>query len=383
MSKIININLFLSTNTVCEEPRILNVFMIIGFIINVFKILIPIFLILISTISLVKVLFNKDEITLNTFSDLLIKITIGLLIFFIPSLIKASFVFINNQTKANLKSNCIKCLEAPNDCQTMVTSLKSLEETNLLNKKDYIDIIKESARKKQEEKLQEAGESVNEITTLPTTSDDPNNRVTTYGEAGDLPNGTVIGQKYHLTTAQLKFLAMIAQKEQGSLEGTKAEASLMANLFERKPEKNKAKYGSGGQGLYNYVLNSGWVSNTKKYLNNYGKLKKRSIDVVKDVLVGGNRTLPPYVTNHDCRNCYGICFNGIKGDICKLVLEGKKYETIKDIMNDNLYKKDKTYIYSRYGDGKSRWIFYSFPTPKSDPFGYYIGDYRRYKNSQN
>ncbi len=386
MRNMININLFLSvSNTVGDEPRILNIFMILGYLINVLKILIPVFLIMTSFISLGKALFNKDKISSEIISRLITKIAIGLLIFFVPSLIKSSYTLINSNIEGNLKNNFTKCFDNPTSCADMIKGLKELEEKSVKEKTDYIAKIKESAKKKIEEKALEDGKKVNIPTppSMPITSNNPNNKVGTYGDAEDPPTGTIVGQKYNLTEEQLKFLAMIAQKEQGSLAGTKAEASLMANLFESKSDKYRKKFGTGGKGLYNYVLNSGWFSNTKKYLNNYSKLKQSSIDAVRDVLVGGNRTLPPYVTNHYFRNCYGVCFNNIKGDICKLVLDGNTYETINDIMNNSLYRKDKTQIYSRYGKGRSYWIFYSFPAPNSDPFGYYEGNYRRYKNSQN
>lgn len=102
---------------------------------------------------------------------------------------------------------------------------------------------------------------------------------------GDFP-------KYNLTEEQLKYLAYICYRNKGTLESVAAEASLMANLFELKGNG----YGSGAEGLYNYVKNSGWFSGAKE-----GNTTDNQdvISVVKTVLVDGKRTLPKYIDEMD------------------------------------------------------------------------------------
>lgn len=60
------------------------------------------------------------------------------------------------------------------------------------------------------------------------------------------------GEKYNLSQEDLEWLANVALREQGSLEGAKMELSLMANLY----EKNKANYSN----VRDYVQNGGWFS---------------------------------------------------------------------------------------------------------------------------
>ena len=157
-------------------------------------------------------------------------------------------------------------------------------------------------------------------------------------------------KKYNLSDSELAGLAGIAYKEQGSPEGAKAEASLMANKYEL---DNSSKT------LYNYVNDSGWWASASKgsTTNN-----KEVLDAVKDALVNGNRSFPSYVNEHDCISCgtYGF-------DIIKLVVGNKTYTSSEDLLNHDNYKKDQTVIYNKYG---SKYTFYSFPTKGSDPFGY-------------
>ena len=159
-------------------------------------------------------------------------------------------------------------------------------------------------------------------------------------------------KKYKLTDTQLKYLAAICYREQGSKAGAAAEASLIANLFE---SSRGEKYGSGGNGLYNYVRNSGWFGKPSQVKKNAPKSYET---IVSKVLEDGIRTLPEYVDEHDCIS-----------DIKYIKLNGKKIRK----SNKNNYKKHKTRIKNVYG---TRYYFYSFPNKTSDPFGY-ISKYKR------
>lgn len=164
-------------------------------------------------------------------------------------------------------------------------------------------------------------------------------------------DGTFMGQTYKLSDAQLEYLASVAQGEQFSSAGAAAEVSLMANRF----ELYGSSYGTGADGLYNYVKNSGWWSSN----SNRGKPNQVIIDTTKSVLMLGQRTLPLYVDEHDCIYCgenYGY-------DIVSAVNNGK---TI-DRTDRSQYKKDVTVLTNRYG---AVYTFYTFPSEGSDPFGY-------------
>ena len=175
-----------------------------------------------------------------------------------------------------------------------------------------------------------------------------------------------LGQSYRLTNDELMGLCGVAKAEQGSIAGARAEASLMANLYELKTSGAKT-----GSGLYNYVRNSGWFSNAAKHMdwgcpNDY-------LNAVRDVLVNGNRTLPFYINEHDCFNCSAshACLDVSKGDICKINTNGVDYTSMNEIKNRSNYVRDNTKVYTYYySHGKDYWVFYTFPAANSDPFGY-------------
>lgn len=160
---------------------------------------------------------------------------------------------------------------------------------------------------------------------------------------------------YNLSSSELNGLASIAYAEQGSVEGAKAEASLMANRYE---------LDNSSRSLYDYVYDGGkknwWSASSKTDVNKAPK--KEVVDGVKDVLVNGNRSFPSYVNEHDCISCGSSGF-----DIIKLDVGGKVYTSSKDLLNHNNYIQHKTVIYNKYS---SKYTFYSFPTKGSDPFGY-------------
>ena len=125
----------------------------------------------------------------------------------------------------------------------------------------------------------------------------------------------------------------------------------MANLFELKG----GGYGSGAEGLYNYVHNGGWFNGNNM---NGSSNDEAVISAVKSVLIDGKRTLPGYIDEHDCIYCgsYGY-------DIIGASNNGQSF----DVNDKSQYKQHVTVLNNRYG---STYTFYSFPTSTSDPFGY-------------
>ena len=158
-------------------------------------------------------------------------------------------------------------------------------------------------------------------------------------------------KKYDLTDDEVKQIASLCMQEQGSLEGAKAEASLMANLYEEKEREGKAT------NLYNYVRNSGWFANSKKFMDRKNAPEEIN-EAVKSVLVGGNRTLPPYVNEHDCLS-----------DISNI----SNNNVVLDKNNRNNYVKNVSVIQqstSSFGANAGKWTYYAHPDDNSDPFGY-------------
>lgn len=154
-------------------------------------------------------------------------------------------------------------------------------------------------------------------------------------------NSTTEFTAYNLTEQQLSELAYICYREAGDAKGAAAEASLMANRFEL--------YGSKYSTLYEYVKQSGWFALANKAT---GTAPSDVIEACKKVFIEGKRTIPYYVTEHDWI-----------GDISKAT-----NDEVKINLSDRLsYIPFKTVITNVYG---SSYIFYSFTTDTSDPYGY-------------
>lgn len=164
-------------------------------------------------------------------------------------------------------------------------------------------------------------------------------------------------KKYNLSDSQLKKIARLCQQEQGTVTGAKAEASLMANQLETSKTRQN-KYGTGADGLYNWVRNGGWYSRAAYWMDN-GELASSILSGVRDVLVNGNRTLPQYADEHDC-------------------LSDIKSISTGSVRDKSAYIKGKTIVKNSYG---STWTFYCFPDSYSDPFGYTAEAYK-YVNEQ-
>lgn len=162
-------------------------------------------------------------------------------------------------------------------------------------------------------------------------------------------------KKYNLTNKQLKKIAKLCQREQGSVKGAKAEASLMANQLETSKARRNI-YGSGANGLYEWVRYGGWFGNAAYWMD-HGSVSPAVLAGVKDVLVNGNRVLPVYVDEHDCIS-----------DIISISTGNPN--------NRNQYKKKKTIVRNRYG---SKWTFWCFPDSHTDPFGYTDAAYKAAK----
>ena len=144
-------------------------------------------------------------------------------------------------------------------------------------------------------------------------------------------------KRYKLSTAQLEHIAgMCAQEQGGSVDGVKFEASLAANLYE-------SGRGKGFATINDYIRNSGWFAASSK---DKSTSNKKLVNAVKDVLVNGNRVLPPQIDEHDWT-----------GDIKSLSTGGDKTKR-------SSYKQFSTVVHAI-----STWTFYCWPKFTDDPFG--------------
>ncbi len=189
------------------------------------------------------------------------------------------------------------------------------------------------------------------------TSDDIENLNLNFGGIRDL--GFV---KYDtLSDEELSKITRLCSQEQGStsLEGIAAEASQMANYFEVNWNGNY-KGLEGAAGLYDCIKNSGYWENSVSVMENGSKENpptKEGEKIVKKVLVDGMRTLPKYVTQHAAKySLSSVVNNGVAMN--------------KDNNDNYIPHISKVVESSSSFSEPATWIFYSFPTEGSDPFGY-------------
>lgn len=323
----------------CTEPAILKVILYIQIIIDYAFVIVPIGLILMLGFDIAKNVMASNENDMQKNVKMAIKrIFYCIAMFFVPTIVNLVINVVDSSI-SNISTDYSSCLENVKEIsyyEDLAEKKKEQEESELQKK-----IEEAMAKVKEEEVIIQYSNS---------DSDTPSSNTTT---------ATVIGQKYQLTDAQLRGLAIICQREQGTAKGAAAEASLMANQF----ELFGSSYGTGGAGLYNYVASSGWFGgNAMSYMQNTSSLKPEVLASVKEVLVLGKRTLALYVNEHDCIDCGSYGF-----DVIKIITDGNLITNHSELKDHSNYKKDNTVIYNRYG---SIYTFYTFPTETSDPFGY-------------
>lgn len=169
--------------------------------------------------------------------------------------------------------------------------------------------------------------------------------------------GSKIGKRYNLSDSELTQIARLCKCEQGSAEGAKAEASLIANRYEL--------FGKNYKSIYSYAKKSGWWACAKK-MNNSKYDNSEVKAAVREALVLGDRNLDYWVDEHDCWNCNKneYCSNGKQGDICSVKNNGVAISKVSDRSS---YIENVSVIVNVHG---ATYTFSKFPTSKSDPFGY-------------
>ena len=154
------------------------------------------------------------------------------------------------------------------------------------------------------------------------------------------------------------FFAVLGHAEQGSLEGATAELSLLLNLFERRhPDAG----GVSIQEVAKWATECGWFAHAS---SRWEKTADPEYIAVARNVLGGNRVLPPKIVEHDCRE-----------DLAYIETDGVRYSPY----DNDKYVSGVTVCYQapvHEHNGRKfgfrhpvHWIFYSFPAPKSDPFG--------------
>lgn len=105
---------------ICSNDDILQAFQIIGYVLNIIKILVPLILIVVGMIDFGKAVISSDEKALSKAASSLVKRFIsGIIIFFIPTIVFALLNFteitLENGNVGRFRS-CTKCLLKPKLC---------------------------------------------------------------------------------------------------------------------------------------------------------------------------------------------------------------------------------------------------------------------------
>lgn len=306
-------------------------------------IVVPIGLVIMVSVDFLKVVVGNGDASSKTISIVIRRVFYTMFIFLIPTVVFALLNVIGVTSKDS------------ESCWAYVDEASVKE----------VKYILETRQKKLEEEVERYRKEIAENVNLKDKSIGLRRIVAKKAEAsGEEGDFVASGQKYDLSYSELKGITALCVQEQGSSDGAAAEASLMANRFELHPKSCE-----GCSSLYGYIKNAKWWANASYHMSRTEKVNDNALSAVKEVLVFGNRTLPLYVDEHDCWNCNSKknCSNGIKGDICSITTSGHKYTSLSDITNRNNYSQDNTVINNVYS---SKYTFYSFPTPGSDPFGY-------------
>lgn len=113
-------NFFIADFEFCRDG-VLNTFKLVGIAITIIKILIPLLLIIFGTIDFGKAVVSDDAKAIKSSSSLLVKRVIaGIIIFFIPTILKFVFGLVYDSTEATDFENCTKCMMDTSACDCIL-----------------------------------------------------------------------------------------------------------------------------------------------------------------------------------------------------------------------------------------------------------------------
>lgn len=333
------------STSACENPYILRIILFGSKFIEIFYYLIPVILIIMLSLDFTKnVIFADDQSLVQKNIQLAIKRIVSILILFIiPTIVSITLNLVENSN--TVASNIVSSY---NKCQTNTKRINYYEKKFKAKVEQEEKEIRERQAKLLEKKNKEQADFDNYAKELKyktknkiTEKDNSNDNSTNNSNVG-------IGQTYNnLSEEEILKIASLCKQEQGSAVGAAAEAELMANKYELASTKGKFR------NLYDYVRNNNeanpgsWWLDAGTYMDKMNA-SAEIVNAVKDVLINGKRTMPPYINEHDG-------FNDIKSISTGSVRNRADYHPNETIIYNNMY---------------SHYTFYSFPTESSDPFGY-------------
>lgn len=194
--------------------------------------------------------------------------------------------------------------------------------------------------------------------------------------AAAVSNGEYMGQQYSLTEDEIKGVARMAWMENKcNDEAFRTEVSLMANLYEKNGHgMGLTAYltqavGSGGW-FATYKHFNGFVGeNAEELTRQFESEAEKWTKIVKEVLLGGERNLPPQIIEHDCfGDIVWVEVNGVK---TYAENPGGCHGT--GLSDKSLYVTGQTKIHTVYQSENEYYVFYRFAGGENgcgDPFGY-------------
>lgn len=313
-------------SSICSNYSLAHALHIVKKFLDIIQIVGPILAIVTLYINLTKGTVNSNEDDSHIRKKIINSLLATAILFFMPAIFNFTMnLLANNGVSENI--NLVSCWAAAEKTYSKKVKTSKVKDASLGNM-----VSKALESRKAMQKIKAKSKSKNK--------DKSKKRV-------------INGKKHKLSNSQLKYLAAICKREQGTVDGMRGEAHLIANRYEL--------YGKKYSSVYDYVKNSGWFGSKSVTPTS----NKKAINVTKSVIEEGNRTIPLYVDEHDCWFCNNskYCGNGNAGDICTITGGSSKSY----ITKRKHYKQDKTKIKNVYG---GQYTFYYFPSSTSDPFGY-------------
>ncbi len=124
------INFLTSAADICTDSQTVKIFVFIGNIVTILKIIVPIILVIIGSVDLIKaVMAQKDDEIKKAYSTLLKRVIIGVVIFFLPGLVKMVINLADNNDKAN--SECWTKVFGYNEVINKSTNLEIPKALNI------------------------------------------------------------------------------------------------------------------------------------------------------------------------------------------------------------------------------------------------------------
>lgn len=102
---------------ICEEESVKKVLVLVGYLLYIAKVAVPLILVVLGTFDIFQAVMGKDEKDLTkSVKTLLLRIVLGIFIFFIPSIVNWAFEVFNDASNGDTNNSCVTCVLDPGNC---------------------------------------------------------------------------------------------------------------------------------------------------------------------------------------------------------------------------------------------------------------------------